>query len=81
MEDVVKRLMNAVCCDMPSTSKYSASTLSEDPDFVVERLHYEMITKAAKLIRKVDHIKYFGVLCMYLFLHLFPSVYFCNLRV
>ncbi|VDK86697.1 unnamed protein product [Onchocerca ochengi] len=57
VEDVVKRLMNAVCCDMPSTSKYSASTLSEDPDFVVERLHYEMITKAAKLIRKWNNLR------------------------
>lgn len=64
VEDVVRRLVNAICCDIPSTSKYSASTPSKDPDPVIESLHYEMISKAAKLMEKVGNIKYF-MSCLY----------------
>ncbi|KAL3997978.1 SET domain family protein [Acanthocheilonema viteae] len=52
VEDVVGRLVDAVCCDVPSTSKCSALTLSKDPDPVIESLHYEMVSKAAKLMGK-----------------------------
>ncbi|KAM3721489.1 Histone-lysine N-methyltransferase SETD2 [Dirofilaria immitis] len=57
VEDVVRKLVDAACCDMPSTSKYSASTLSKDPDFVIECLHYEMVTKAAKLMGKWSDLR------------------------
>ncbi|VDK87475.1 unnamed protein product, partial [Litomosoides sigmodontis] len=52
VEDVVRRLISAVCCDIPSTSNYSALTLSRDPDPMIESLHYEMVSKAAKLMAK-----------------------------
>lgn len=71
VEDVVRRLVDAVCCDIPSTSKYSALTLPKDPDSVIESLHYEMVTKAAKLMGKVDHIKCFGVLYIYMYIYTF----------
>ncbi|EFO24832.1 hypothetical protein LOAG_03647 [Loa loa] len=57
VEDVMRRLVDVVCCDIPSTSKYSALTVLKDSDPVIERLHYEMVTKAAKLMGKWRNLR------------------------
>uniref|UniRef100_A0AAF5Q0R0 [histone H3]-lysine(36) N-trimethyltransferase n=1 Tax=Wuchereria bancrofti TaxID=6293 RepID=A0AAF5Q0R0_WUCBA len=57
VEDIVRKLEDAVCCDIPSTSKHPTLTLSKDPDPVIERLHYEMVTKAAKLMEKWRNLR------------------------
>ncbi|KAK6106780.1 SET domain family protein [Brugia pahangi] len=54
VEDIVRKLEDAVCCDIPSTSKHS---LLKDPDPIIERLHYEMVTKAAKLMEKWRNLR------------------------
>uniref|UniRef100_A0A0R3RUS5 [histone H3]-lysine(36) N-trimethyltransferase n=1 Tax=Elaeophora elaphi TaxID=1147741 RepID=A0A0R3RUS5_9BILA len=57
VEDVVRRLVDVICCDIPSTSKYSALTIPKDPDPVIESLHYEMVSKATKLMRKWRNLR------------------------
>lgn len=56
VEGVINRLVDAVCYDKPSTSEDSALTIPKDPDPIIECLYYEMVTKAAKLIGKVNYI-------------------------
>lgn len=58
VENVVRRLVDAVCCDMPSTSNNSVlATLEEDPDPILERLHCEMVIKAVKLMEKWKNLR------------------------
>lgn len=53
VEEIVRRIVDAVCCDVPSTSHCTPSTSPADPNPVIERLHCEMVTKAERLMRKV----------------------------
>lgn len=53
VEDMLERLVSAVCSDSPSTSYYSSSDELEDHDAEIELLHSEMTAKATALINKV----------------------------
>ncbi|VDN06815.1 unnamed protein product [Thelazia callipaeda] len=57
VEDVMRKIIDALCCDVPSTSLNPISRFLQDPDPLIERLHCEMVVKAAKLIEKWENLR------------------------